>query len=278
MTERFVPLPARRGHAVAAAATPSFRVTETFYPPGLVVGRHAHANPGLTITLRGALLESYGSRTFENASPYTLLARPPEERHADRIQSQGAANLEIELKPIETPILEECARAFDGVRQLRHPRLTQLARSLGAELRVCDTAQPLVVEGLALEIVGIASRGRGAGRPRMAPPWLARVHERLEGSFPQHLKMTDLAREAGVHPVSLARAFRSHYGSSPGDYLRRVRIEWSARQLRARNARPLAEIALEAGFSDQSHFIRVFRRLLGTTPGEAMRQARAPSR
>ena len=51
-----------------------------------------------------------------------------------------------------------------------------------------------------------------------------------------------------------------------GEYGRRARIEWAAAQIAAGD-RPLAEIAAEAGFADQSHFTRLFRRYLGTTPG-----------
>jgi AraC family transcriptional regulator len=278
MAERFVPLPARQGHAVAAAATPSFRVTETFYPGGLVVGRHAHANPSFTITLRGGLRETYAGRSLENASPFILLARPPGEPHTDRIHDRGVANLEIELRPHGAPAWEGGLGAFDGVRQLQHPRLTALVRSIGGELRIRDTAQSLVVEGLVLEVIGLAARLRPGASERRPPRWLVRVRERLESSFRERLPIIDLAREAGVHPVSLARAFRSHYGSSPGDYVRRLRIEWSAGQLRARIPLSLADIALEAGFSDQSHFIRAFRRQFGTTPGVARRRAHEAGR
>ncbi|HET9793948.1 MAG TPA: AraC family transcriptional regulator [Thermoanaerobaculia bacterium] len=267
MRARFVPLPARREHEVAAAASPSFRVTETRYPGGLVVSRHAHANPSLTFTRRGALCESVAGRSFDNDSPAALLVRPPEERHADRVQEGGAVNLEIEILPGASPLLSDWTARLAGVRQLRHPRLAALAGAIGAELRCRDTAQPLVVEGLALEIVGIASRLRSRRAAAGSPPWLSRVRERLESSFRERLLLTEVAREAGVHPVSLARAFRARHGESPGEYVRRLRIEWALRELRASSPRPIGEIALDAGFFDQSHFHRVFRRLTGTSPG-----------
>ena len=271
--KRFVSLPARREHEVAAAGTPSFRVAETRYPAGLLVSAHAHANASLTFTLRGALRESSAGRSFENGSPEVLLVRPPEERHADRVRDGGAANLEIEVLPGAPPLVRERVEAFAGVRQVRHPRLFALSRRIAAELRCRDTAQPLVVEGLALEILGIACRAGSAPPRGSRPQWLARVRDRLESSFRERLQIGDLAREAGVHPVSLARAFRAHFGESPGDHVRRLRVEWAARELRSRAPRPLVEIALDAGFCDQSHFQRVFRRLTGTSPG-AFRSAR----
>jgi len=264
--EKFAPLPARREHEVAAARTPSFRVTETKYPAGLFVASHAHANASLTFTRFGGLRESAGGRAFENASPESLLVRPPEERHADRVQDSGAVNLEIEILPGAETLLKAHVESFAGVRQVRHPRLSALSRQMGAELRCRDAAQPLVVEGLAFEILGLASRVKNARPSRVRPAWLDRLRERLESSFRDRPLIGDLAREAGVHPVSLARSFRQHFGESPGDCLRRLRVEWAARELGGGSPRTLAEIALDAGFSDQSHFHRVFRRLTGTSP------------
>jgi AraC family transcriptional regulator len=265
--EKFAPLPARREHEIAAAGTPSFRVTEAMYPAGLFVSSHAHANASLTFTRFGALRESAGGRSYDNESPESVLVRPPEERHADRVRDRGAVNLEIEILAGAVPLLREHIESFAGVRQVRHPRLSALSRQIGAELRCRDTAQPLVVEGLVFEILGFASRARMAPRARVPPAWLERLRDRLEASFRERPQIGDLAREAGVHPVSLARAFREHFGESPGECLRRLRVEWAARELRSRSARALAEIALDAGFSDQSHFHRVFRRLTGNSPG-----------
>jgi AraC family transcriptional regulator len=68
-----------------------------------------------------------------------------------------------------------------------------------------------------------------------------------------------------VHPIHLARTFRARYGISVGEYGRRVRIEWAAAEI-ARGESSLAAVATEAGFADQSHFTRLFRRYVGTTP------------
>jgi AraC family transcriptional regulator len=76
----------------------------------------------------------------------------------------------------------------------------------------------------------------------------------------------DLAADAQVHPVSLARAFRRHYGDSITAALRRHRVRAAAIALTAED-RPLADLALSAGFSDQAHFCRVFKSTTGLSPG-----------
>jgi AraC family transcriptional regulator len=80
------------------------------------------------------------------------------------------------------------------------------------------------------------------------------------------VRVAALADEIGVHPVHLARVFRAHHGMPLGTYLRGLRLDWAAGQLRT--STPLADIAAGAGFVDQSHFTRAFRSHTGLTPGQ----------
>ena len=70
---------------------------------------------------------------------------------------------------------------------------------------------------------------------------------------------------AQVSPSHLAHAFRRFYRVTPGDYVREVRADWAAREL-VETDRPVSVIALDAGYSDQSHLTRELRRRLGVTP------------
>jgi AraC family transcriptional regulator len=79
------------------------------------------------------------------------------------------------------------------------------------------------------------------------------------------LRLRDLAAVAGLHPSHLARSFRSARGESLAASLRRRRVEWAKRRL-VETDDAIATVALEAGFCDQGHFSRVFRRIVGTTP------------
>jgi AraC family transcriptional regulator len=76
-----------------------------------------------------------------------------------------------------------------------------------------------------------------------------------------------LAAAVGVHPVHLARVFRKFHACSVGDYVRQLRIEYASRQL-ATTDQPLANIALAAGFADQSHFSRTFKQHTRMLPTE----------
>jgi AraC family transcriptional regulator len=109
---------------------------------------------------------------------------------------------------------------------------------------------------------GVARRER----TRAAPRFVGRAHELLHDRFAEPLRIGDVALEVGVHPSSLARAFQRHYGCTPGDLVRLLRVDRASRLLSGSNL-PLASIAREVGFSDQSHFSRTFKRATGMTPG-----------
>jgi len=94
------------------------------------------------------------------------------------------------------------------------------------------------------------------------------VIDRLEADLPQAPTLTELAAEVGVHPAHLSRALQVR-GETVGEYLRRRRVEQAERALAG--PRPLAEIAADAGFADQAHFTRVFRRHFGMTPAARRR-------
>jgi AraC-like DNA-binding protein len=76
--------------------------------------------------------------------------------------------------------------------------------------------------------------------------------------------ISQLAAEIGVSRYQLIRAFKEVYGLTPEDFRRQARVE-RARSL-LRSNRKLVDIAVEAGFADQSHMTREFRRLVGPSP------------
>ena len=107
---------------------------------------------------------------------------------------------------------------------------------------------------------------RASGRARRAPRWLSQVRAQLHARYEQVIRVTDLAHEAGVHPVHLARVFRRHHGCTVGKYVQRLRVEHACGAL-TESGTSLSAIALETGFSDQAHFTRRFKEVTGVSPG-----------
>lgn len=260
-----LPLPARTEYLLAEGGGASARCAEAAYPPGLRIGVHAHERLCLTAVAGGGFDELRGARPALACGPGSVVLRPRGHAHANAIGRGGARDLEVEFDGRVAETLEAAWAGADTV-VLRHPRASAAVGAIRRELRATDGARALILEGLALELLGTCVRARDRDLRGPVPRWLARVRERIEAGFQDPLRFDRLAEDAGVHPVHLARAFRAHYGDTPGAYLRRQRVRFAAREVRRRPDRPLSEIAAAAGFSDHSHFARVFRAEMGVTP------------
>lgn len=102
--------------------------------------------------------------------------------------------------------------------------------------------------------------GLAAGHPRLE---LAAAFIRAHRLDP--LTLEDICAAAGLSRAYLIRAFAKRFGLTPHAYLLDQRVQHARAQLRA--GRPIAEVALEAGFADQAHLQRAFKRHLAATPG-----------
>src|SRR5262249_13236888 len=130
-----------------------------------------------------------------------------------------------------------------------------------------DGAAPLIIEGLIMEMLGEITR-RSAGKDRHnAPRWLQQAKDLLHARFTENLTLADIAQTVGVHPVHLAQTFHKTYQYAGGDYVRNLRIEYACHELTT-SAKPIVDIALAAGFCDQSHFTRTFKRAIGAAPSQ----------
>jgi AraC family transcriptional regulator len=239
-----------------------FTLTDRVYEPGLHIPRHAHACPYFCLVLRGAYTESYGSRN-RDYGPLTVVFHPEGDVHSDHFHQSGGRLFNVAVPQQWGARVREEAPLLDRQVSIEGGTPAWLATRLYQEFQAPDTLSPLVVEGLILEILGEVTR-RPVG-PGAAPRWLREVAEVLHTRFRENLSLGEVARTAGVHPAHLARSFRSHFRCSTGEYVRRLRVVHACRELCRRDT-PLAEIALEAGFVDQSHLSVVFKRHTGLTP------------
>lgn len=245
---------------------PQFRVMDATFPPDMRCGEHYHDQPSLAAVLHGSISKRYRRRRHHSAS-HSLYSTPAGEPHRLRVGEAGMRALIVEPISADLRMLAPIEGLFDQV--ISRPRSSALilARQLAGELRSPDDLTPMVAEGLVLAMLAAAQRGDRAAQAASAQPaWLERVEQRLHDDFRSRVSIGQLAAEVGVHPVHLARVFRQQHGTTPGAYLRLLRVEWSAAQLAATRL-PLNKIAQQAGFADQSHFTRAFKRQMGTTPG-----------
>ena len=226
------------------------------YEGGYAMAAHDHDVAQLSFLLAGSIEETVGGRVTETAGGGTG-CKAAGLTHANRYGRDGALILSLNIRA-DSPLAPDCETwrwtSSDRVR----PEAAHLVRLLDGD------GEAALIDLAALALPGRKAETAASLAPDRRPPaWLARLKERLvEGEEPDEL--THAAREAGVHPVYLSRAFRAAFGVAPSLFRLRCRL---ARALAAlRTGSPAAEAAEAGGFSDQSHLTRTLRRETGLTP------------
>ena len=259
-------------HVIKKFELNGFSLTEAVYPPRLRQPRHTHEIAHISFILQGGYTERRLKRSW-NCQTSGLVFHPFELTHSLDFDDAETRLFTINIKPRWLNYVGEKPEVLSRPAYFHRGLPVCLARRLFGEYRRGDSASTLAVEGLVLELIAAATNDRAVGRERRNPRWLEQSRDFLHAEFAGSPATGDVAKIAGVHPTHLARVFREQVGCTIGEYVRRLRVEFASRQLASTDA-PLGEIALAAGFADQSHFSRTFRHYLGVTPGEYRKKTR----
>ena len=240
------------GRVINSFGSSRVAIAQHEYPEGLVAESHFHDHSYLTIVTSGATQESFSGRD-EVIAPNDVHLMLAGDRHENRyLADMRCLHLEVDA------VLQDLPNAVPGPR--RGPRTATLAQLLCQEAEATDDLSVIAVEGLLFALISAS-----AVSSRSAPSWMKKVEDLLRSSFTRTLTLEDIARVAGVHQAHLCREFHKHNGRTIGAWIRELRIDRS-RALLQTSAKPLAEVALQCGFSDQSHFSNAFKRVMRMTP------------
>lgn len=233
------------------------QISATPYAGDGALPLHEHDDAYLCLVAAGSYTQQSNGAEIE-CQPGLLLTHPQGHRHANRFGPDGARCISIFFTDMAS---EGVSRLLGEHRQLRLPDADRLLSRIARELRATDDAAALALQSAVLELVALACRADD----EQQQAWLQQVLDRLHDDPLTTLSLQELAALAGVHPSHLARSFQRAKGASVGEYQRALRIAL-ARKALAEQHRSIADVAAMAGFNDQSHFARVFRRITGETP------------
>jgi AraC family transcriptional regulator len=206
--------------------------------------------------------------------PLSVGFNPPDEEHSNLIHDTGARFLIVEVSPTWLQRISNYSGILRRSFIFQAEQLKHIGSRLYQEAQQVDAVSQLAIEGLLFEVVAETSRLDARRKPDRHPRWLAQVRELIHAQFADSLTITAIAQTVGIHPVHLSRVFRIHHQCTIGDYVRRLRIDLVCRELSTDSA-SLAEIACKAGFYDQGHLSRVFKRLTGMTPTQYRNSTRS---
>jgi len=251
-----------------------FILHERLYPAHFRTPRHFHDRSLFCFVVKGSYTETYGSRT-RACQPSTFLFHAPGEEHAEQFHSAGGCSFLVEIDEGWLDHVSAESRVLKTSFDCDGGMLSLLAAKVYKEFGEPDDLSPLVIEGLMFELVGETSRRARSETPSRPPKWLSQARQLLQESFSNRLSLNEIAGAVGVHPAHLARSFHRFYHCTVGVYLRQQRIEFACKAL-ATTDLPLSQIALAAGFSDQSHLTRLFKRHMALSPAQYRALLRMP--
>ncbi len=259
-----VPCVAGHGTVLDELRLDGARMVSVHHAAGLAIDCHAHDTAKLAILLDGGATERSGLDLVEPGCG-EVHARRRWCAHANQYHAEGARSLLVELErlpgspSVAGASLAPAVARLHGLRLIAAFHARRSERSRRARAAIADAVAALC-----------------EAPPPRTPAWLERAREVLFARIARPPRLVELAREVGVHPVHLAQAFRRRWGVAPLGYVRRHRV-FRAIELIARGA-PLAGVALEVGFTDQSHMPRAIQRARQAPPGRLRRTMHAALR
>jgi AraC family transcriptional regulator len=187
--------------------------------------------------------------------------------------AQIASTDEIRLAALPSSTAGDAVHSSHATypRGIVDPVLAHLAAALRAATPKSGEVNPLLVGRVMLAVrayladkYGLTDSPPHAGRG-LTVAQLRAAKQLLTANTDEHIPVADIARTCGLSRQYFTKAFKAATGVTPHRWLQQYRVEM-AMQLLGTTALPMAEIAIECGFADQSHFTRVFTRFVGSSP------------
>ena len=233
---------------------------------------HRHDTYAVSVTDCGAQVFDYrGAKRVSTPGQVAVLY--PDERHDGRAGTAdgfgyrivyvepshlAAALCALYGRPASLPFVKDAVVTNAVLSQTLRDAFRGPLESLAVDRLVADLAEGLV-----------AAAADGGRCPAISRSVDARAIERarefLDAERTRVVRSSELESITGLNRYELARQFKVSLGTSPYRYLLMRRLDFARARIDA--ARPLADVAYEAGFADQAHFTRIFKSAFGVTPG-----------
>lgn len=232
------------------------------YNTGSKTDWHYHENPYFMYVLKGNMMDC--NKKVKSLCPSgSLMFNNWQEAHYGSKHSAEASGFHLEF---ERKWLTENGipiNLLEGSQLIQNPKLHLLFAKLYHEFLVLDNYSDVSVEVLLLQICETLSNLKETNS-QSNPNWVDNLKELLHYDT-SHLSLNYLSNELKVHPVHISRAASKHLSMSLGEYIRQHKVK-RAIPLLLNSKSSLTEIAHETGFSDQSHFNRVFKSIFNSSP------------
>jgi AraC-like DNA-binding protein len=237
---------------------------------GEAYAKHRHDTYAIGLTDCGVQVFDYQG-SVQASTPGQVVVLYPDEVHDGRAGTEEGFGYRIMY--VEPSHLSEALQVLRGrpypLPFVREPVSTNAKLSQAIQGAFQSPLESLAVDSLMIDLAeGLMAGERGGGRPVASPhvdvPVIERARQFLDAERTRVVHSTELEAITGLTRYDLARQFKLMFGTSPYRYLLMRRLEFARQRMHL--ARPLVEVACEAGFADQAHFTRAFKSAFGLTP------------
>ncbi|WCO02964.1 helix-turn-helix domain-containing protein [Psychroserpens ponticola] len=232
---------------------------------------HYHENPYLMYVLQGSLFD-INKKKQTACSSGSLFFYNWDEPHFNSKHSDHAKGFHIEFERQWFKEKQLDLNLWEGSQLIENPKLHHILAKLYFEFKCDDDYSQVSVELLLLQLCeGIDSIH--IIKTLDEPLWIQKLKDILH-QVNQNLSLDALSKQLGVHPTHISRAVPKHLKTTLGDYIRQHKVKTAIGYM-MNSKLSLTEITYLSGFSDQSHFIRLFKLYIGMTPKQYRRKINA---
>jgi AraC family transcriptional regulator len=220
---------------------------------------HFHENPTICFLLDGGAIERRNGTSYERYAGDARFYHAAE-LHQSAMQAfpSQCINLEFEAEYLERYSISEnmIDKAVLNRVDVRFAMLKMYQESNAGDALAASS-----IEMLLFELLDTQTNGR------KMPGWLPALGDLLRDRWAENPSLDELSVAAGAHPVTISKYFRRYFRCTLGEYMRKLKVEHSLSLIK-KSQLSLTDVALQCGFSDQSHFTRCFKKTTGFLPKE----------
>jgi AraC family transcriptional regulator len=227
---------------------------------------HTHENASFVVVLSGSYLSSADGAAPVCSGP-TLIFNPAGTTHRDSFVLANGHFLAVSISDQSLRVAMDWAALPTAATALASGDGLNTALRFVQQYGAPKLASYSTMEAMCWELLSTVSGvSLWPDKERLSPlSWIGRARELLHDRCSDALQIAEMAQQLGVHPVYFARAFRQAFRCTPGEYRMRCRLREAMALMRNAGV-PLSDVALNAGFFDQSHFSTSFREHFGMPP------------